>query len=188
MLAGLLHEHGAPLVLKVDNGAAFDSGELRSVLLQHGVQGLYSPPYTPQYNGSVEAGVGALKGRTEAQALARGAPGEWSWEDVEAARQEANAAPSGRREASPARAAVWAARPPLGAAARAAFHTEVLRQQQGPSPVVPAEAKATAGGASDKACPWRVVLRRALVALGYLVVTWRRIPLQVKPKKTDKIM
>ena len=187
VLAGLFHEHGAPLVLKVDNGAAFDSVELRTVLLQHGVQGLYSPPYTPQYNGSVEAGVGALKGRTEAQALARGAPGEWTWEDVEAARQEANAAPIGRREASPTRAAVWAARPPLGEEARATFHTEVLRQRQGQSSVAPAEAKATAGEASDKACPWRVVLRRALVALGYLVVSWRRIPLQIKPNKTDKI-
>jgi hypothetical protein len=104
---------------------------------------------------------------------------------VEAARQEANAAPIGRREASPTRAAVWAARPPLGAEARAAFHTEVLRQRQGQSPLAPAQA--TAGEASDKACPWRVVLRRALVALGYLVFTWRRIPLQVKPKKPDKI-
>jgi hypothetical protein len=43
--------------------------------------------HTPQYNGAAEAGVGALKGRTEA--LARGAPGEWTWDDTEAARQEA---------------------------------------------------------------------------------------------------
>jgi hypothetical protein len=28
---------------------------------------------------------------------------------------------------------------------------------------------------------------RALVALGYLVFSGRRIPLQVKPRKTDKI-
>jgi transposase InsO family protein len=200
VLAGLFREHGAPLVLKVDNGAAFDSVELRTVLLQYGVQGLYSPPYTPQYNGAAEAGVGAMKGRTEAQALARGAPGEWTWDDLEAARQEANAAPVGRRETSPTRAAVWAARPPLGAEARAMFQAEVLRQQQGQSSPVTAEAEATgeekpvtaereATGEeqSDKACPWRVVLRRALVTLGYLVFSWRRIPLQVKANNTDKI-
>jgi len=62
VLADLFREHGAPLVLKVDNGAAFDSAELRKVLSQHGVEGLYSPPYTPQYNGAAEAGVGARKG------------------------------------------------------------------------------------------------------------------------------
>jgi hypothetical protein len=151
------------------------------------VKGLYSPAYTPQYNGAAEAGVGALKRRTEAQALARGAPGEWTWEDTEAARQEANAACVARRETSPTRAAAWAAWAawaPLGAAARAAFQAEVLRQQQGPAAA--AEAEASGGEASDKACPWRVALRRALVALGYLVFSWRRVPLQVKAKKTAR--
>ena len=186
-LAGLFREHGAPLVLKVDNGAAFDSAALQELLSRHGVQGLYSPPYTPQYNGAVEAGVGAMKGRTEAQALARGAPGDWTWEDAEVARQEANAACVGRRETSPTRAAVWAARAPLGVEARAAFQAEVLRQQQGQAPAAPTEAEVTGGEASDKACPWRVVLRRALVALGYLVFSWRRIPLQVRLQKTAKI-
>jgi hypothetical protein len=149
------------------------------------VQGLYSPPYTPQYNGAAAAGVGAMKGRTAAQALARGAPGEWTWDDAEAARQEANAACVGRREASPTRAAVWAAREPPGAEARAAFPAEVLRQQQGPAPAT--EAAASGGEASAQGCPWRVVLRRALVALGYLVFSWRRIPLQVKAQKAAKI-
>jgi transposase InsO family protein len=188
VLAGLFREHGAPLVLKADNGSAFGSAALRGLLSRHGVQGLYSPPYLPRYNGAAEAGVGALKGRTEAQALARGAPGDWTWEDAEAARQEANAACVGRREASPTRAAVWAAREPLGPEARAAFRAEVSRRRQRQAPAAPAEAEAPGGEAPDKACPWRVVLRRALVALGYLVLNWRRIPLQVKPRKTDKIM
>lgn len=185
VLAGLFREHGAPLVLKVDNGAAFNSAELQELLWQQGVQGLYSPAYTPQYNGGVEAGVGALKGRTAAQALARGAPGEWTWEDLEAARQEANAVCVARRETSPTRAAVWAGRSPLDEPTRATFQAEVLRQQG--SAAASAEAEAQGGETSDKACPWRVVLRRALVALGYLVFSWRRIPLQVNPKKTDKI-
>jgi len=184
VLAGLMREHGPPLVLKVDNGAAFDSVALQKLLSQHGVQGLYSPPYTPQYNGSAEAGVGAMKGRTEARAQARGAPGDWTWDDAEAARQEANAACVGRRETSPTRAAVWAAREPLSEGARAAFQAEVLRQQRGPAPAT--EAAAPGGEAPAQGCPWRVVLRRALVALGYLVFSWRRIPLQVKAKKAAK--
>jgi transposase InsO family protein len=187
-LAGLFREHGAPLVLKLDNGTAFASDALQNVLSRHGVLGLYSPAYTPQYNGSAEAGVGAMKGRTEARALARGAPGDWTWDDVEAARQEANAACVGRREASPTRAGVWASRPPLGAQERATFHAEVLRQRQGKASEVHTEAEASGGQASDEECPWRVVLRRALVALGYLVFSWRRIPLQVRPQKTDKII
>jgi transposase InsO family protein len=182
VLAGLMREHRAPLVLKVDNGAAFDSVALQKLLSQHGVQGLYSPPYTPQYNGSAESGVGAMKGRTEA--LARGAPGAWTWDDAEAARQEANGACVARRESSPTRAAVWAAREPLGAEARAAFQAEVLGQQHGP--VAATEAEASGGEGAAQGCPWRVVLRRVLVALGYLVFSWRRIPLQFRAKKTAK--
>jgi len=192
VLAELFREHGAPLVLKIDNGGAFRSAALRKLLSQDEVHGLYSPAYTPQYNGAAEAGVGAMKGRTAAQALARGAAGEWTWEDTEAARQEANAACVGRRETSPTRAEVWAAREPLAAEARAEFRAEVRRQQEGKSPApVVAEAEATgdeAGeGEPDQSCPWRVVLRRALVALGYLVFSWRRIPLQDTAEKTAKI-
>jgi hypothetical protein len=140
---------------------------------------------TPQYNGAAEGGVGALKGWTEAQALARGAPGDWTWEGTEVARQEANAEGVARRETSPTRAAAWAARGPLGAAARAAFQAEVLRQQEGKSPAT--EAGASAGGASDKACPWRLALRRGLVALGYLVFSWRRVPLQVTDRGAKEV-
>jgi hypothetical protein len=43
------------------------------------------------YNGAIEAGIGSLKTRTERQALWAGRPGPWTWQDVEAARQEANA-------------------------------------------------------------------------------------------------
>src|SRR5262249_59481789 len=130
---------------------------------QAGGRGLSAPPYTPQYNGAAEAGVGALKGRTEAQALARGAPGDWTWEDTEAARQEANAACVARRETSPTRAAVWAAREPPGAKARATFQAEVSRQQQGQAPAAATEGEA-AGGAAGKACPWRAGVWRGHLA------------------------
>jgi hypothetical protein len=107
---------------------------------------------------------------------------------MEAARQESNAACVGRRESSPTPAQVWALRPRLDEAARAALRAEVLRQQ--PKCVWPeagADVEAAGESVLDKRCPWRVVLRRALVALGYLVLSWRRIPLPIKPQKTDKI-
>jgi hypothetical protein len=70
-----------------------------------------------------------MKGRTEMQAWQRGVPGCWTWEDVEAARQQANAVGVGRRESSPTRAQVWASRPRLGEEARAGLRAEVRRQQ-----------------------------------------------------------
>jgi transposase InsO family protein len=188
VLTRLFEEHDAPLVLKMDNGPAFRSEELERMLSPYGVAVLYSPVHTPSYNGSVEAGVGAMKGRTEMQAWLRGVSGSWTWEDTEAARQEANAACVSRRENSPTRAQVWASRPRLGEGARAALRAEVLRQQPRCSLSESAAEAETAGECvSDKGCPWRVVLRRALVALGYLVLSWRRIPLQVKTQKTAKI-
>src|SRR4051794_40312674 len=57
----LFHEHGAALVLKSDNGAAFISEPLRRFLDGSPARLLLSPPYTPEYNGSIEAGNGALK-------------------------------------------------------------------------------------------------------------------------------
>lgn len=188
VLRGLFGEHGAPLVLKMDNGPAFRSEELERMLSPQGVAVLYSPAYTPSYNGSAEAGIGAMKGRTEMQAWRRGASGSWTWEDMEAARQEANAACVGRRESSPTRAQIWALRPRLDETARASLRAEVLRQQ--PKRVRPeagVKNKESGGSVLDKGCPWRVVLRRALVALGYLVLSWRRIPLPIKTQKADKI-
>jgi transposase InsO family protein len=188
VLTGLFAEHGAPLVLKFDNGPAFRSEELESMLSPYGVLVLYSPAYTPRYNGSAEAGVGAMKGRTEIQAWLRGVSGSWTWEDVEAARQESNAVCVGGRESSPTRAQVWDWRPRLGEEARVALRAEVLRQQsESSASEARAEFEASGGSVLDKGCPWRVVLRRALVALGYLVLSWRRIPLAIKAQKTDTI-
>ena len=44
----LFARHGAPLVLKSDNGSPFTGGDVRAVLADHGVIGLYSPPYWPR--------------------------------------------------------------------------------------------------------------------------------------------
>lgn len=60
--------HGAPLVLKSDNGSAFRAGGLKRLLGRWQVWPLYSPPGKPGYNGAIEASIGALKKRTAYQA------------------------------------------------------------------------------------------------------------------------
>ncbi len=78
------------MVLKRDNGSPFVAGVTRALLAQWQVIPLYSPPGRPQYNGAIEAGIGALKARTHYQAVRQGQPGEWTLADAEAARQQAN--------------------------------------------------------------------------------------------------
>lgn len=74
-LRSLFREHGAPLVLKNDNGSGFIAEATRTLLDAHGVLPLLSPPSTPRFN----------------EASRHGRPGEWTCDDVEAARGIANA-------------------------------------------------------------------------------------------------
>jgi transcriptional regulator with XRE-family HTH domain len=196
LLERLFTEHGAPLVLKVDNGPAWRAAEVAAVLARWRVVKLPSPAYEPSYNGAVEAGIGSLKGRTEEKAWQRGEPGQWTWEDAEAARREANerSRPMGR-DGESARE-VWAARPEVTAEDREELVAEARRitaadaersaaeqsvESAGTEAEGPKETKSQEGG-------WRGVLRRALEALGYLKVMWRRIPRRIQLKKGDKIM
>ncbi|MCP3917311.1 MAG: transposase family protein, partial [bacterium] len=43
----LFAEHGAPLVIKMDNGPGYVAQKTRALCATHGVLILYSPPYTP---------------------------------------------------------------------------------------------------------------------------------------------
>ncbi len=166
-LEALFRKHGAPLVVKTDNGSAFVAAECATLLRRVGVWQLFSPPRTPRYNGSAEAGIGSMKTRTHHRAGRRGCPGEWSCEDAEAARQEANetARPRGPRGPTPEEA--WRGRLPVGAAERAAFGKAVgplmeeARQQQGHLP-------GTALDRNAEAAVTRAALARALVAAGLL--------------------
>src|SRR5262249_5054844 len=82
--------YGAPLVLKMDNGAPFVAAATQALLARWGVEPLFSPPGWPAYNGAIEAGIGALKARTHAQAACHGHPEVWTCADLEAAREAAN--------------------------------------------------------------------------------------------------
>jgi transposase InsO family protein len=71
-LASLFDCYGPPLVLKSDNGSAFCAELMETFLHRHGVQALFSPPRTPEYNGSCEAAIGAHKKRTAYEAERQG--------------------------------------------------------------------------------------------------------------------
>ena len=113
--------HGAPWVLKSDNGPAFRDGDWKKILGRWGVLPLYSPPGLPSYNGSIEAAIGSLKTRTYYQAARDGRWWDWTSVDTEAARRLSNelGRPRGVRGATPEEA--WEARRRCRAAERQSF-------------------------------------------------------------------
>ena len=60
-LEQLFEQHGAPLVLKRDNGSIFNNSAVDAVLSRWHVLPLNSPPYYPRYNGGIERGICELK-------------------------------------------------------------------------------------------------------------------------------
>ena len=62
-LAELFARHGAPLVLKRDNGSNLAGEEVDELLDAHGVIALNSPPHYPGYNGAIEYAQRELKAR-----------------------------------------------------------------------------------------------------------------------------
>jgi integrase-like protein len=120
LLSRLFAQHGPPLVLKSDNGKALTQGGVPALLAWHGVTPLVSPVYRPQYNGSCEAGVKAMKIRTEDLAWLADRSRRWTSEDLAHALQIANEHyRSGPR--SPTRAERWQQRTPITQPERAAF-------------------------------------------------------------------
>ena len=180
-LIGLFTIHGAPLVLKCDNGSAFGSDAVQTLLQQFRVKSLYSPPRLPSYNGSIEAGIGSLTTRTEQHACRRGYPGDWTRDDVEAGRLEANACARPRGPLGPSPDDLWAERTPVCSEERDRF-MEVLASLQ--------EEAAVQGGPLDcnfterqRRAMDRKLTSRALVELGYLYYTRRLISPPIPRRK-----
>src|SRR5262249_8445793 len=113
VLAGLFVENCPPLVLKTDNGSGLRAAGAQALLQMDRVLARLAPARTPESNGAVEAGIGAVKERTEEHAQRRGSPSEWSWEDAAGARQDGNT--FGRSPIDPSRSPkhVWQAREPI---------------------------------------------------------------------------
>jgi hypothetical protein len=190
-LLPLFRKFGTPIVLKSDNGS-FRAHDMIRFLKQHNVCPLLSPPRTPAYNGAVEAGIGSIKTRAHHIAAQHGRPGEWTCDDVEAARLLANATarPHGRRGPPPQ--AAWRRRDDISLAERNRFfETLKLFQRRLDSRHQPAalssEPAATTG--SDAALFHRIAIRRALVARRLLTLSKpRRITPPIKSQKVDNIM
>jgi putative transposase len=189
-LAGLFCVWGAPLVLKSDNGSAFIAGQTRALLAGAGVIPLFSPVRRPQYNGSVEAGIGSLKTRTERQAARQDHAGEWTHEDVSAAQSEANetARPHGLNRPTPQES--WTSRPRLLSWQREMFQATVKRLRaaaEAEAEAGPLEAESAREGnaMSSKARKReRAVLRCALVEHGYLWIQPGRAT-RCRPKRVS---
>jgi hypothetical protein len=147
---------------------------------------LFSPPRTPGYNGAIEAGIGSLKTRTQTHAARYGRPGWWTWDDVEAARAEANATARPRGPSGPTPDASWHARRPVTPAERGMFQVTVarLRTHERSQSMVHREDPLSE---NDEAIVDRRAVRRALEEHGYLLYSRRRIQLPIRRQKTAGI-
>jgi len=144
------------------------------LLAAHGVWALCSPPYWPRYNGSVEAGIGSLKDRTDAWAARAGHAGQWTWDDVAGACEEANTLSRPRGASAPSPDELWSARETITAGERAAFGAAVEESGRAQEP---GESCADTGAVirSGRAMA-RCAIRLALEVCGYLHYKRRAIP------------
>ena len=72
VLTGLIAKHGAPLVLKLDNGSAFISKRILDFCRRHGITLMHSPIRRPSWNGTCEVSGRWAKRRAAAAARLRG--------------------------------------------------------------------------------------------------------------------
>jgi transposase InsO family protein len=185
-LESLFARHGAPLVLKSDNGSHFTAEVVLQMLHAHRVECLLSPPAWPRYNGGIEAGIGSLTQRTNAMSARAGHVGDWSWDDVAGAMAEANALARPRGAVGPSPQQLWRERTTITIAERDAFAASVSAHL--------ANAKerqcACEGKANDvwsERAMTRVVIRRALEECGYLHYQRRSILPPIKRSKAASI-
>ena len=180
-LARLFAVHGAPLVLKVDNGSAFRAALFQKFLEGAGTIPLYSPPSCPSYNGSIEATIGSLKKRTEEQARGQGRAGAWQPEDLSAAQAAANTSHP-RRLNGRTPTSVWQTRPPIEAVERVVFALSAERQRFGVRDEQRIDQEKVLDHWRTSAVD-RLALERALVEHGHLLFTRRRIPPRIRRRK-----
>jgi len=173
----LFHTHGVPLVMKADNGSAFIADATQDFLLSLGVNLLFSPPRTPWYNGSIEAGIGSLKTRTERHAGRAGHPGYWTTDDVAAAQSEANATARPQGETGPTPNELWQTRRSITPEERRFFQETVMcrRKELGEKEDL---------SRTEERRMQREAIRRALEEHGILLYSRRRIPLPIPKQKT----
>lgn len=185
-LRSLFCEHGAPLVLKSDNGSGFVAAETKALLDEHGVLPLFSPPSTPRFNGACEAGIGGLKVRAHHEAARHGRPGEWTCDDVETARATANATSRPRGVAGPCPDELWACRSTPPPEARCLLIESRNRCTTEERDRVSDDVDSDSRRPSEAAIA-RIALCRALVQLGYVQLRRRRFTLPIQSRRRSEI-
>ena len=169
-MSALIAEHGAPLLLRVDNGKALHAAAVRAVLDPHGVTLLRTPNRTPTYNGACESALGWHKRRILDVAERDGGIGGWGVEEFERMRSRANDVrrPWGWRGPSPAER--FAARERVSNERRAAFLAAVESRR--------ADERTRRDPLCEgrhRAAIERAAIRRALVDVGHLEINPRRV-------------
>lgn len=186
VLESLFRWFGRPLVLKSDNGSPFVAEDVKAFLRREGVHALYSPEGTPEYNGSVEAGIGSIKVRAFWQAALDDRPGEWTCDDIEVALRQANETGRPHGVGAPTPQESWMWRRPILEREREAFEETVsgfAREeytQRGWLPMAQLQHR-------EQASIDRVAISRALIELGFLLIRRRRITPPISILRQRKI-
>lgn len=170
LLLELFAEYGAPYVLKFDNGSCFCNSTIEHLLRQNGVISLVSPPGYPQYNGTIEAGIGSLKTFTGHLAAGRGHPGYWTSDLLEGARVLANALCRTWGRKSPTAAWAWSQKRNLTEAGRKELKELTEERDRNLEDRIP-----------DDATRRRVAVSQALQTLKHLTIKRRRLSLSINP-------
>jgi hypothetical protein len=160
--------------MKSDNGSAFKGAQTQGTLLDWKVFSLLSPQAIPEYNGSVEPGGGKLKIHSEWEAERNGRAGQWTSDDVEAARLISNQTPRRAGQSYVTPQTLWNSRSPITDHERSEFArtVDLCRPQALRHYGLSADTELTS---KEKDAIDRFAVSRALVALGYLSFTRRRI-------------
>lgn len=181
LLIELFEQHGAPLVLKYDNGSPFCNAVVDQLLAIRGVISLVSPPGYPQYNGSIEAGIGSLKTFAAHLAAGRGHPGYWTCDDLEGARVLANALCRTWGRNTPTAQRAWTRRMPLNQESRNELKEMIQERDRKLASPTPDWDGVVEPGISDPATRRRVAISQALQELKYLSIKRRRLTLAINP-------
>lgn len=184
MLERLFCEYGAPLVLKSDNGSAFTSEAMRALLEKYRVVPLFSPPATPSYNGSCEAGIGSLKTHTSYQAARHGSSTAWTLDDLVAAQRHVNEV---HHSAPCAATAIecWKQRTAVTMSERQIFRDAIERHRT--ELIASWNRKNSCTTANQAATIERITIRQVLVELGMLTLKRRSITLPIKTNNLAKL-
>lgn len=163
----LFRQHGAPLIIKSDNGSAFIGKLADGLLKEWRVWHLRSPPEYPEFNGACEAGIGSMKTRTFHAAARHGRTFDWTCDDVEAARLQADQTARPWGAGGPTPESVWQVRQGITAEGRSAFArclARLRRQVRRDHGFLPTDQLAPAAQTGVD----RTAVQRALIAQGFL--------------------